>query len=139
MNTAFAKRKAITRQRLALGLTCVLALLFLSPASADVPKPFIAKAKGEKCVADTDFMRRNHMDMLMHKRDDTVHKGIRKAQYSLTGCLNCHAYVDNRPVSIKDKKHFCRSCHEYAAVKVDCFDCHGSKPGDTTTKAGSEQ
>jgi hypothetical protein len=26
------------------------------------------------------------------------------------------------------KDHFCQSCHNYAAVKIDCFECHSSKP-----------
>ena len=25
-------------------------------------------------------------------------------------------------------QQFCASCHEYTAVKVDCFQCHASKP-----------
>jgi hypothetical protein len=26
---------------------------------------------------------------------------------------------------------FCVSCHAYAAVKIDCFECHASKPKQT--------
>ena len=26
------------------------------------------------------------------------------------------------------KDDFCVSCHSYAAVKIDCFDCHSTKP-----------
>ena len=37
-----------------------------------VPTP-----KGEKCVEPTDVIRATHMDLLKHKRDLTVHEGIR--------------------------------------------------------------
>lgn len=86
--------------------------------------------KPESCVEDTDFMRRNHMDMLQHDRDKTMHKGIRDIKFSLKGCINCHAEKDEsgQVVNIKDERHFCRGCHDYAAVKVDCFQCHSSLP-----------
>ena len=35
---------------------------------------------------------------------------------------------DGQPVSYDDPKHFCRSCHSYASVSIDCFECHASKP-----------
>ena len=44
-------------------------------------------ALGETCVEDTDFMIRNHMALLMHQRDSTVHQGVRTKKYSLRGCL----------------------------------------------------
>ncbi len=93
-----------------------------------VPAP--PKGKGDKCVADTDFMRRNHMKMLDHKRDDTVHEGIRTKQFSLKECVACHAVKgpDAQPVTSKSPQHFCRVCHDYAAVKIDCFECHASRP-----------
>ena len=93
-----------------------------------VPAP--PKGKGDKCVADTDFMRRNHMTLLKHQRDDTVHIGIRTKQFSLKECVACHAVngPDARPITVKNPKHFCRVCHDYAAVKIDCFECHASRP-----------
>ena len=99
-------------------------------ASADVPKPKIPKGKGERCVEDTTVMRKNHMEFLLHQRDETVHEGIRTKKHSLKECLNCHAVQDesNLPVGIDDKRHFCNSCHAYAAVNIDCFECHQSKP-----------
>ena len=92
--------------------------------------PAPMKGKGDKCVADTDFMRRYHMSVLDHHRDDTVHDGIRTKQFSLKECIACHAVPgeDARAVSIESPKHFCRVCHDYAAVKVDCFECHASRP-----------
>ncbi len=98
--------------------------------SADVPKPKIPKGKGERCVEDTNVMRKNHMEFLLHQRDETVQRGIRTKKHSLKECLNCHAVHDekNQPVGSDDKRHFCNSCHTYAAVSIDCFECHQSRP-----------
>jgi len=106
-------------------------------ASADVPKPKVPKGKGERCVEDTNVMRKNHMEFLLHQRDETVHEGIRTKKHSLKECLSCHAVNDesNLPVGIDDKRHFCNSCHAYAAVSIDCFECHQSKP-DTPKVSG---
>ncbi len=124
------------------GLSGLLALwltaLSLS-AQAEVPMPQIPAAEGDKCVEETDFMRRNHMDLLDHQRDDTMRRGIRTKKHSLNGCLTCHAVKDaqQRPVTIASDKHFCNSCHAYAAVKIDCFGCHSSTPGNDKAIAGS--
>lgn len=98
--------------------------------ASGVPVPSIPRGQGERCVEDTDFMRRNHMTLLMHQRDDTMLQGIRTKQYSLKECVDCHAVrgSDIRAVSVSDPKHFCRACHDYAAVKIDCFQCHASQP-----------
>lgn len=103
-----------------------------SPSPVRTPVPLIAKGKGDTCVAPTDWMRRFHMTALNHKRDDTVHDGIRTPKFSLKGCIDCHAVegADGKPVTVKDERHFCRSCHDYAAVKVDCFECHASRPDE---------
>lgn len=84
-------------------------------------------AKGEQCVRDTEYMRRNHMDLLKHQRDDTMRRGIRTTQNSLKGCVDCHASPKNNSV-IGSQDNFCQGCHSYAAVKLDCFECHSSKP-----------
>lgn len=93
-----------------------------------IPSP--PKGKGDKCVADTDVMRRDHMNLLDHQRDDTVHEGIRTKKLSLKECIDCHAVKgpDSLPVTAENPKHFCRECHDYAAVKIDCFECHASRP-----------
>jgi len=105
-------------------------VLFCLPAFAGVPTPDIPKGKGEKCVEETEFMRKNHMELILHQRDETVHKGIRTKKHSFKECINCHAVKgdDNVPVSFKNPKHFCNSCHTFAAVKIDCFECHASRP-----------
>jgi predicted CXXCH cytochrome family protein len=114
--------------------------LALAAESGRVPVPTPPKGRGEKCVADTNFMRRYHMVMLAHQRDKTVIDGIRTKRFSLKECVDCHAVTgsNGQPVSYQDPKHFCRSCHEYAAVKIDCFECHASKP-ETRTATGLAQ
>jgi len=92
--------------------------------------PVIPMGQGDNCVEDTDFMRRNHMDLLEHQRDETMKEGIRGKPYSLKECLSCHAVngPDAMPVTVSSPQHFCRSCHDYAAVSIDCFQCHASRP-----------
>jgi len=92
--------------------------------------PVIPMGLGDACVEDTDFMRRNHMELLKHQRDETVLKGVRSEQYSLKECLSCHVVYgpDAMPVTVASPAHFCRSCHDYAAVSIDCFQCHASRP-----------
>jgi predicted CXXCH cytochrome family protein len=92
------------------------------------PLPTIEPAaKGEQCVAEPAFMRRNHMDLLKHQRDDTVFGGIRGARNSLKECIACHASSKTGSVA-KTETNFCVSCHTYTAVKIDCFECHTGKP-----------
>lgn len=99
-----------------------------APEASRVPKPSIQRAiKGEQCVADPAYMRRNHMALLNHQRDETVHRGVRDAKSSLKGCIDCHAGAESGSVA-QTKTDFCVSCHTYAAVKLDCFGCHSSKP-----------
>ena len=97
-----------------------------------VPKPVIEAAKGGQCVEDPAVMRRNHMEYLKHQRDDTVHGGIRGAKYSLKTCIECHASQTTNSVTAAPT-NFCISCHSYAAVKVDCFECHATQPGKATS------
>jgi hypothetical protein len=121
------------------GIVTLAAMLcgLTAMACADEPKtgtdsllPIIAEGRGAQCVEDTGFMRRNHMELLMHQRDETMLKGVRNKQHSLKECLNCHAVYgpDSVPVTASSPSHFCRSCHDYAAVSIDCFECHASRP-----------
>lgn len=98
---------------------------FAVDQSSRVPRPVINAGDSAACVADTAFMRTNHMDMLKHQRDDTVHRGIRTPKFSLKGCVDCHAGKQTNSV-IKAADDFCRSCHTYAGVTLDCFECHSS-------------
>jgi hypothetical protein len=98
------------------------------PAVAGVDLPKLEKGKGDKCVEETQFMRRNHMDLLKHHRDETMRKGIRTTRHSLKKCVECHASEKSGSVAAS-KADFCAACHSYASVKLDCWDCHATKPG----------
>ncbi len=112
-------------------------------ADSSVPMPDITRGQGENCVDETEFMRRNHMHLLVHQRDETMLQGIRNKQYSLKECVTCHTVPgpDATPVTAASPQHFCRSCHDYAAVNIDCFQCHASRPDaeahDGTATAGA--
>jgi len=93
---------------------------------ARVALPAIKIEKGDKCVAPAAEMRRDHMTMLLHQRDQTMHRGIRTTRHSLKGCIDCHA--SPRTNSVLGKDGFCESCHAYAAVSMDCFECHSPAP-----------
>lgn len=92
--------------------------------------PDIPAATGEAHAEGNAYWRRNHMDLMRHDRDLTVHDGEREIGASLKGCFDCHAAKDEagKVLTYADEGHFCRSCHDYAAVKVDCFMCHRSTP-----------
>jgi len=85
--------------------------------------------EGGECVADTQFMRTNHMDLLMEWRDEVVRDNDRiyetgdgrRYYKSLSGtCMSCHT----------DKKQFCDACHNYTAVTPYCWDCHVDPTGE---------
>jgi hypothetical protein len=85
----------------------------------------------QECVQPEAEMRRNHMEYILHQRDDTVHRGIRTRRYALEECINCHASRDESTgewIRVEDERHFCATCHTYAAVHIDCFQCHSDVP-----------
>jgi len=53
-------------------------------------------------------------------------RGIRTSKHSLKNCINCHASPKTN--SVLGKEGFCESCHTYAAVQMDCFECHSPSP-----------
>ena len=101
-------------------------------APTRVPLPTIDAGTGERCVEDTAFMRRNHMELLLHQRDRTVHDGIRTTKHSLANCVTCHASRKTGRVTGTDG--FCASCHSYAGVALDCIECHADKPAVAEAK-----
>ena len=86
-------------------------------------------ADAANCVEPVAVMRRDHMKYLMHQRDETVLDGERAKKYSLVGCIDCHnpANANEEIVRYEDPQHFCASCHNYASVKIDCFECHADR------------
>ena len=90
----------------------------------DVPEPTNGS---EKCVLPESEMKKNHMMHILHQRDKTMRQGIRTKQFSLKECINCHV-PENSTARFGDDKHFCSSCHNYAGVTIDCFQCHADRP-----------
>ena len=102
----------------------LILLLAVAPswaASSIVPKLDIGK--GGQCVEDPQWMRKNHMHLLKHQRDEAVRKGIRDEKISLKNCIECHASMKDDSVIARDDS-FCVACHRYEAVNLDCFECH---------------
>lgn len=117
-------------------ITLVLFGLFLGTAQAEGLYPDVPKAVGNPHPEGSAFMRINHMKLMRHDRDDTMHNGNRDIKYSIKECVACHAVKGPQglPISVKEDGHFCKNCHEYAAVKIDCFQCHNSKPTEDFTE-----
>ena len=108
----------------------LLAAAFAIAAFADtqdqrvgrVPVPTVKIENGDACVAPAEEMRRDHMRMLLHQRDRTMRQGLRDTRFSLKQCVDCHA--SRKTGSVQGDEGFCSSCHGYASVKIDCFECH---------------
>jgi len=115
-------------------LAVALAISALLGGCDSAPPPTnlaTAKQKATQCVEPTDVIRRNHMELLKHQRDATVIEGIRTKEHSLNECINCHVPAtkqDGSPMHYGDKEHFCTTCHAYAGVTLDCFQCHADRP-----------
>ncbi len=112
---------------LVLALITVAAAVAADGGRTPVPAPAKA-AKGAACVEPVEDMRRNHMVYLEHERDETMRKGIRGRKHSLKTCVECHAVADAQAAGVKTVRPFCAECHRYAAVSIDCFQCHNRSP-----------
>ena len=113
-------------------LAILIALGLTGPVHADEHElwPDVPKATGEPHPEGNEYWRKNHPRLLKHDRDLTMYQGERQVQASLKQCFDCHAVKDEsgQPVTYADERNFCRVCHDFAAVKVDCFMCHRSTP-----------
>ena len=141
-NSSFFSKKSNKKSLHKLPLAvAVLALIVsfntVNASQSDLgPSITIQETSGEKCVLPSEEMRRQHPDLLKHDRIKTLREGVRaKADGgvldgSLKQCVNCHAVKDdnNKYVRIDNDQHFCVSCHQYAAVSIDCFQCHRDIP-----------
>ena len=123
-------------------LAFLAGLLLVVPvlsAHAGGSKPTVTIANpGTQCVAPAEEMRRTHMDMLKHQRNLTLRQGVRGAKVSLNGCVDCHASKKTGSVT-GSEDGFCQSCHAFAAVKLDCWDCHQPKAGQPATEAKNHE
>ena len=90
---------------------------------------FPSKENKKECVADSTFMRSNHMILLNDWRYEVVREGKRiyvstdhkDFDMSLTRtCMKCHS----------DGAKFCDQCHNYIGVSLYCWDCHTEKQQD---------
>ena len=118
----FDKGKVILGILLFLALTSFPIWYNIATGTTDMPE-LEKPVKGERCVAETEYMRASHMDLLNQWRDDVVRTGNRihiaqdgtKYIKSLTQtCLDCHSNTEG----------FCDRCHSYMAVEPYCWDCH---------------
>ncbi|NOQ89635.1 MAG: hypothetical protein GQ549_01675 [Gammaproteobacteria bacterium] len=107
-------------------------MLLSNTALAETPFPTIHEPSDEslKCIQPEDEMRRNHMNYILHERDETMHEGVRNEPGSLAACIDCHVEPNPNGViaGVDSKEHFCNGCHEYASVQIDCFQCHADRP-----------
>jgi len=142
MATAFIRNCLLTIGIATAGIASAAATDF---AKADYVTPGSKAAGLENCVRETSFMRRNHMELIEHQRDVTVHQGIRNTTDSLANCVDCHVGYDQQrqPVPVYADGQFCRACHEFAAVDMNCFGCHSAVPvhptGDPTPPGGGQK
>jgi hypothetical protein len=117
-------------------LTAALAFALAAgaaPAADRVARPALEIERPGRCVEATDLMRRDHMKFLLHQRDRTMREGVRTKQHSLAECVECHA--STKTGSVLGEQGFCQSCHSYAGVKLDCFECHAAKRAPAAAKA----
>ena len=107
-------------------------MLLSTTTLAETPFPTIHEPTDEslKCIQPEDEMRRNHMNYILHERDETVHEGVRDEPGSLAACIDCHVEPNDKGeiAGIDTNEHFCTACHEYASVQIDCFQCHADRP-----------
>jgi hypothetical protein len=89
----------------------------------DTPEILKLPEKERNCVESKAFMKKEHMQLLNDWRDWVVRDGTtiytnaegKKYTMSLQNtCMKCHS----------NKSKFCDECHNYAAVKPYCWDCH---------------
>jgi len=106
-----------------------LALTLTGCGKVEAPAPhLVLEARGDQCVEPTEVIRRDHMKILMHERDEAKLYGRRNPDHSFVGCVDCHV----SPTASRDDPatHFCMACHQFNAVRMDCFQCHTDRPSD---------
>ena len=116
--------KALRAAAVAIGLAAFGAAVAADAPAGRVAKPVVKIEQPGACVEPTELMRRNHMKFLLHQRDRTLREGLRGTRHSLKECVECHA--SRATGSVLGREGFCESCHRYASVSIDCFECHAS-------------
>lgn len=91
--------------------------------AGSAPKLELPPGGQKQCVEATEYMRKNHVDLLIRWRDWVVRDGDLKysasdgKEYTMsltTTCMGCHS----------NKANFCDRCHDYVPVKPRCWTCH---------------
>ena len=128
-------RRLLRNSYLLLGLLtsftiCSLLVTVFADENADIPPPKAHYNEDTKCVEPVDVMRKQHFEYILDHRDRTVVEGIRTTQYSLNACIDCHITSNSQGeyARYSEETHFCASCHQFAAVTIDCFQCHSDRP-----------
>ena len=93
----------------------------------DLNTPRIEQLEDKQCIESTEYMRANHMKLLVQWRDEVVREGDtlyinsqgKPFDKSIDTCLECHYDPDSN-----SSDQFCVSCHDYVSVKPDCRQCH---------------
>lgn len=109
-------------------------------AGPDINLNTPAIAAGGECIESAEYMKANHMQMLLDWRDEAVREGKqvyvnsqgKEFEISLQNtCMECHsdndAFTANAIPTATDvttPNNFCFSCHDYASVEPDCWSCH---------------
>ena len=98
--------------------------IWYNAGKAQQPPQLVKPTEYRECVRDARYMRESHMVLLHEWRDDILRKsgprsgvtanGLRYERSLQKGCMSCHYNKDT----------FCDSCHNYAAVTPDCWNCH---------------
>ena len=124
----------------------MMAVIGTTTATAEqdsrVPGPTIElPTDAKQCIRPVEVMRRDHMLLLGHKRDQTMREGIRTEDASLQGCVDCHVKKDDagEAIPVNAPGQFCSTCHEYTSVKLDCFECHRTTPDDFVSTTASSR
>ena len=111
--------------------------MVLADSPEDIPPPKENYSEETRCVEPVDIMRKQHFEFILDHRDRTVIEGIRTTQYSLNACIDCHitSNTQGEYARYSQDTHFCASCHQFAAVNIDCFQCHADRPEEAIRKA----
>lgn len=130
----------------ALGLFLVAATLPVWRGAASPGAGFRSppNPSGERCIEPKDFMRAEHMRLLVRWRDEVVREGSRvfvatngrRWEKSLKTCVACHGHADARGKSTTAAAA-CGECHGYVDAQLDCWSCHqeSAAPAPELTRA----
>ncbi len=99
----------------------------VSAADAPVPQQKLIRGHWSE---NKEIMQKNHQDLLKGRMNAEYPLDMTQKNISIEQCVTCHVQrgQDNMPVSADNANHFCRECHTFNKVSVNCFQCHASLP-----------